>query len=119
CLDHTFLAGSDCDTLDGSGSCVGNGLRDLDTTEIERRFNHATNSGVSSQERWNLPNVFSVERRSYEAIDLALMDTAITETVRVLDQAFTGVWSASSPITPTIMFAYEQNSRSLNLDETL
>ncbi|MCP4212237.1 MAG: hypothetical protein GY764_12270 [Halieaceae bacterium] len=118
-LDNTFLAGSDCDSIDGTGECVGDGQRDINVTEITRRFNHETNGGVSDEERWNLPNVLDVQQKSYESIDLAMMDTTITQTVQILDSTFTSAWSASEPITPTIMYAYEQTYRSLNLDETL
>ncbi|MEZ4714933.1 MAG: hypothetical protein R2851_02405 [Caldilineaceae bacterium] len=118
-LDNTFLAGADCDSVDGAGDCVGDGDLDMDTAEIERRFNHTTNAGVSADERWNLPNVLDVDRRTYESIDLAMADTTITQTVGVLDTTFTPAWSPSAPITPTIMIAYEQTYRSLNLDETV
>ncbi|MEZ4559822.1 MAG: hypothetical protein R2854_25845, partial [Caldilineaceae bacterium] len=60
-----------------------------------------------------------VDRRTYESIDLAMADTTITQTVGVLDTTFTPAWSPSAPITPTIMIAYEQTYRSLNLDETV
>ncbi len=117
-LDHTFLAASDCEPTDADDECGGDGQRDVTVDEIVRRFDHASNSGVSAEQRWNLPNVLTVRENSYESFDLGLMDTVVTQTVDLLDQAFTSAWSASEPITPTIMLAVEQNHRALNLDQT-
>ncbi len=136
-LDYTFLAGSDCDSTDADGNCVGNGQRDVTVDTIGDRFNHSTNSYNSTDpDYWGLNNVLNVRKNgvertpgdgyasyasipSYDSIDLAMMDATITQTVNVLDNVFTPVWSASSPITPTIMVAYEQTYRDLNLDEVI
>ncbi len=116
-LTHTFLAGADCDSLDSEGDCVGNGQRDVTVAELERRFNYATNDGISVEDRWSLPNVLRVERNQYDSLDLGLMATAITETVALLEESFTPVWTANDSITPTIMLAFEDNHRDLNLDD--
>jgi hypothetical protein len=76
--------------------------------EIARRFDHTTNSGVSDQERWGMPNVLNIVAHHYAPADLG-----------ALDSAFTGLWSANQPITPTVMMAMEQSYRALNLDQTL
>ncbi len=116
-LDHTFLAGRDCDAVDGDDNCLGNGERDIKVANIAQRFDHRTNSSVSAEERWNLPNVLNVEWNSYESIDLGLMDTAVTQTEALLDDNFTGAWSVSQPITPTVLLAVEQSFRAVNLDQ--
>ncbi|MEZ4560620.1 MAG: hypothetical protein R2854_30000 [Caldilineaceae bacterium] len=116
-LDVTFMAARDCDTTDSNGDCVGNGQRDITVAEIDRRFNAATNAGVSEEERWALPNVLGVDRHTYDSGDLALFDTTITQTVGLLDEVYTGVWTESEPITPTLMYVSEDSYRALNLNE--
>ncbi|MEZ4581327.1 MAG: hypothetical protein R3A10_06705 [Caldilineaceae bacterium] len=64
---------------------------------IHARFNHATNSGIGAQERWNLPNVFSVQQTQFPSIDVGLMQTAITDTVQLLDSHFTSHWTDGDP----------------------
>ena len=60
-LDNSFLAGRDCDTVDGDGNCVGNGQLDVTVDTIGDRFNHATNSyDINDPAYWGLPNVLSV-----------------------------------------------------------
>ncbi|MCB0079785.1 MAG: thrombospondin type 3 repeat-containing protein, partial [Caldilineaceae bacterium] len=118
-LDNTFLAGADCDSVEANGACVGNDQRDITVPELARRFEHTINSGVSDTDRWNLPNVLRVDRQSYASSDIGLLTTAVTETVRILEETYTPAWSASQPITPTILLAYESMSRSVNLDEGL
>ncbi len=116
-LDRTFLAGADCENVDANDKCIGgDGQLDITVNDIATRFNHATNSGVSDEERWGIDNVFSVEENSYSYLDLALFDTAITRTTNVLDANFTSLWSSDEPITPTIMFAWEHQYRAVNLD---
>ena len=116
-LDQSFLAGR-CDKTNADGTCAADGQRDMTVETIASRFNHATNGGVSATDRWNLPNVTSVDKHSYEAYDLGVIDTVVTQTVNILDQVFTPVWSANKPVTPTIMMASEKSHRDLNLDTT-
>ena len=116
-LDNSFMVGR-CSPVDADGQCAANSQRDITVDTIYERFNHSTNSGVSATDRWNLPNVLSVEKNSYEAYDLGMIDTTVTQTLNILDNVFTSVWSASEPITPTIMIATEQSNRDLNLDES-
>jgi hypothetical protein len=115
-LDRTFMAGADCDVTDSNYDCVsGNGQFDLTVTGIYTRFNHTTNSSVPDVQRWSVPNELSVITNTYPSLGLAMMDTVITKTQEVLTDTFTSEWSPSSPITPTIMFAWEQNHRTVGL----
>ncbi|MFZ0546708.1 MAG: LamG-like jellyroll fold domain-containing protein [Candidatus Promineifilaceae bacterium] len=115
-LDSTFMAGADCEHIDTDDECVsGNGKLDLTVTGIYTRFNHTTNSSVPDEKRWQLSNVLSVEDNSYESVELAMLDTVITQTVDVLNSTFTGVWTAENPITPTVMFAWEHSYRAVSL----
>ncbi|MCP4212940.1 MAG: hypothetical protein GY764_15890 [Halieaceae bacterium] len=116
-LSQTFLAPADCDSLDANDQCVGDGELDVTVDEIVRRFDHATNDAVSAEERWDLPDVFDVGKVQNESLDLALMQIAVTETVKILENTFTSVWSEQQPITPTLLFATQHQFRALNLDE--
>ncbi|MCB0049066.1 MAG: hypothetical protein KDE24_05905, partial [Caldilinea sp.] len=133
-LNSTFLAARDCDSTDAGGNCQGNGQLDITVDTIGDRFNHATN-GYSADNPiyWGLPNVLSVVKNgverapgdgrssytdipTYEAIDLGMLDTTTVQTMHVLTSTFDAAWSASDPITPTIMMASQQSYRDLNLD---
>ena len=109
-LDNSFLAGRNADGVNG---------RDVDINEIARRFDRTGNGGVSSDERWGLDgalNILRVERHDYTSFDQATSHTAMTDTVGLLNTQFNGAWAANNALKPTIMFAYEQQSRSLGLD---
>ncbi len=125
-LDSTFLAGADCqpgytgpDDAAGTDTCTPDGKRDMTVDAIYARFNHTTNGGISEQKRWNLPNLIGVEKDDYPSFDVGVMQTTVTNTVQLLDSHFTSHWSASQPITPTIMLAVEQSYRALNLDQAM
>ena len=105
-LDATFLAARDAD---------GDGQRDLTIDEIYRRFDHMANDGVPDAQRWNIPDVLRVGTQTYEHPDVALRNI-VTDTKTILTGTFTSRWSASAPITPTILFAREERSRATNLD---
>ena len=106
-LDATFLNGRDTDT---------NGVRDIDLNEIVRRFDRTKNSGVTAIQRWSVPNTLRVEKQDYTFFDQAVMTTAMTETVRILNDKFTSSWQADNGIMPYLLFASEQRSRTANLD---
>ncbi|MCE7985168.1 MAG: hypothetical protein DYG89_28680 [Caldilinea sp. CFX5] len=106
-LDNSFLAGRDQDH---------NGQRDLNVAEIARRFDRATNSAVSEDERWAIPNTLRVEAKSYDTLDRALMTTAMTETKRILDANFAAGWAQDNTRKPVLMFAHEDRYRSQGLD---
>ncbi len=107
-LEHTFLA----------GRARADGRRDLTVHEIARRFDHAANSGVSTEERWGIDNRLSVVSRNYAHRDIGLMTAAMTETTQILDGYFSP-YAALGPITPTIMAAREERYRATNLDTLL
>ncbi|MCP4167230.1 MAG: hypothetical protein GY759_15275 [Chloroflexi bacterium] len=120
-LDNSYLAGSDCDTTKPDGTCSGNGQRDVTVASIATDFNHSSNGLpiTGGEENFKLPNVLTVERNQYDALDLGIQQTTITNTLSVLNTNFSSHWSAAEPITPTIMLAYDQTFRALNLDEML
>ncbi|MAT96582.1 MAG: hypothetical protein CL608_05510 [Anaerolineaceae bacterium] len=115
-LGHTFLTGRDCDQLLTDGTCLTDGVRDVTVGEIESRFDHASNSGVSLTQRWGISNTLSVETFSYSHIDEALITTAMTETTALLDNEFAAAALADPSIVPNIMVAREERFRELNLD---
>ncbi|MBN2446516.1 MAG: hypothetical protein JXO22_07320, partial [Phycisphaerae bacterium] len=114
-LEQTFLAAADCDTVVNE-ECQGDGVPDFTLSEIQRRFDHATNSGVSDEERWNLPNVLSVRTFTYAHTDEALVDMVAVQNPAILADAFGS--GATSPH-PTLMTLTTQRSRSVNLDAAL
>src|SRR5262249_5636072 len=110
-LEASFLAGR---TAVGSGGVP---ERDLTVADINERFNHTTNSGVADEQRWGLSNTLGVRLASYPDLDGAVMTTAMTETKSMLNSVFTSHWSTAQPITPTVLFAREDQYRNFNLDE--
>ncbi|MCL5998459.1 MAG: hypothetical protein M1546_20755, partial [Chloroflexi bacterium] len=126
-LERTFLAGRDCEKWDGQGDddpsndkCIqSDGRRDVTIDEIARRFNHATNSGVTVTDTWHISDTLSVITHTYATMDEAVATLVTTDTQAVLDDHFTAYWSAGHPISPTLLFAREERSRSLNLDDHL
>ncbi len=109
-LDLTFMAGG---VVTGT-----NGTRLWDVAEIKDRFDYTTNSGVDIEQRWNISNTLSVETASYSHLDEALVTTVQTTTLNLLNSEFTPHWSSSDPISPTLIFARQDQYRSFNLDET-
>ena len=106
-LDSTFLNGRDADN---------NSVRDIDINEIVRRFDRTQNSGVPANQRWSVPNTLRVEKKDYAFYDQALMTTAMSETVRILNEKFASSWQADNGIMPYLLFASEQRSRTVTLD---
>ncbi|GIK56874.1 MAG: DUF11 domain-containing protein [Chloroflexi bacterium] len=114
-LDLAYLQGRDCDTADADGNCQGDGQRDILPAEIQRRFHHPTNQFVPAVQRWHIENILRVNRAQYETLGDFVRATAEDTTTPILD-TFTPYWSATNPITPTLLFAYDYRYRSLNLD---
>jgi hypothetical protein len=105
-LEHSFIAG---------GVVTGTkGTRVWDVAEIADRFNHDTNGSIEIERRWNISNTLSVETVSYDHLDEALMTTVQTTTLDILNTHFT---TATEPVSPTLLFARQDQYRSFNLDE--
>ncbi|MCE7981159.1 MAG: hypothetical protein DYG89_08210, partial [Caldilinea sp. CFX5] len=112
-LDSAFLRGRDQD---------GNSIRDVDVAEIARRFDRTRNSGVPSAQTWGIAgarNILRVETHGYDTFEQATMFTAMTETVSLLNRQFNSAWTADNSLKPTILYAYEQQSRDVGLDSLL
>jgi subtilisin-like proprotein convertase family protein len=106
-LDKNFLQGRDQNT---------DGQRDITLDEIKRRFDNTANGGTSDTERWGLPqNVFRVLTFSYPSQD-HMSKIMSVETPNILKTYFTQD-SKAKVDAPVLLFAQEQRSRSLGLDE--
>lgn len=106
-LDNAFLSGRDQDN---------NGQRDVDLSEIVRRFDRLGNAAVSEDQRWAIPNYLRVERNDYPSFDQALITTTMTETARILSSQFNSRWAADNSIKPLLLFAQEDRARAVGLD---
>ncbi|MFN8489011.1 MAG: LamG-like jellyroll fold domain-containing protein [Caldilineaceae bacterium] len=109
-LDNSFLAGRDQDN---------NGQRDVTINDLAPRFDRTLNGTLTSDQRWGLDGVdnnLRVERHDYATFDQASIATAMTDTVGVLTRQFNPKWTADNTLKPTILYAYEQQSRGLGLD---
>ena len=109
-LDEAFLSARDQDN---------NGQRDITTAELHRRFDHPTNGNVALEERWGISNTLRVEHQSYGTLDRAVMTTAMTETMRILNANFTTPWQQDNSLKPLLMMAHEDRFRSQGLDTLL
>ena len=106
-LDNSFLAARDQND---------DGWRDVTLAEIARRFDRDANSTVTEVERWGIANTLQVERQTYATGDQAVVSVAMTETTRILNNAFQSYWNADQTIQPLLMFAQEETYRALGLD---
>jgi hypothetical protein len=112
-LDNVFLGGRDADN---------DNARDITINEIARRFDSTANGAVPADARWGLDgnlNILRVLTRTYSSFDQASIFTAMTETTQLLTSAFDASWNADNTLKPTVMFAYENQSRALGLDNSL
>jgi len=124
-LGNTFVLGRDCDDDNagndpdydaGTQTCHWDGVRDIaiqsdnGNSTIGGRFDRLSNSGVSEEERWAIPqDALRVETLpTYDHQDYATY-IAMTETPGILDQF-------SQDTTPTLLFAREEHYRSAGLD---
>ena len=103
-LNNTFMAGRS-----------NNGQRDITVAEIARRFNRATNGAVTPDERFGIDNLLVVEEQRYPTLD-SMTRGSIDRAAAILTQNFSSRWSPTTPISPTLLYAYEWESRALNLD---
>ncbi len=100
-LDRTFLAGVDKDN-DG-----------------QRDYVLIPPSGSSSKSLeelltdWDLPDYLRIQSHSYDTPDQAMVSTISETSAQILDTAFSGYETAN----PTLLFAREDRSRRINLDQ--
>ena len=120
-LESAFLSGRDCDTASTSGACIGNGKPDLTVNgrgegapKLAERFDRTKNSAATDEQRWGIPNILRVNTRTYAHRDVALTSIGSVEAKGILDTNFTARWQASAPITPTLLFTYEDTYRAMN-----
>ena len=111
-LQDAFLRGRDCDSVDSSGQCVGNGQLDLTVAEIYNRFNQPTNGGVPTEKRWGIDNALRVQKFSYPSYIDLVMRSGNEAAIPLLNTYF----APHNPIVPTLLFATEQHFRAVNLD---
>lgn len=112
-LEQSFLAGRDED---------GNGVRDVDLSQIVRRFDRTGNAAVDEDDRWAIPNILRVERQDYDTFDQAMIFTAMTTTKQILTSAFNSAWmddNSENKIMPLLTYAHETRARGLGLDGAL
>jgi hypothetical protein len=121
-LDSTFLSNRDCDTTNAAGGCVGDGKPDVtvngrfqNAPTIADRLDHTRNGNLTEQQRWGIPRMLRVVNQSYPHRDLAIVSVGSVAGVNILNSHFTPHWSVTEPITPTLLYAYEDNFRALNL----
>lgn len=117
-LHETLFVNRDCDAVDPDGNCIHDGERDITIPEIARRFDHTGNAGISQTARWGIDNVLGVETYRFDHIEQALAETSGKHTPAILAAHFTAPWY-TEPLSPTLMYAYEQTYRASNLDAKL
>jgi hypothetical protein len=105
-LDHHFLIARDANN---------DSQRDLTLADIDQRFDHTRNSGVSDDQRFAVPNILRVEKQSYEMLEQAVAFTAMTKTQEILANFVTAA-SADRDVKPLLFFAQEARSRMLGTD---
>jgi hypothetical protein len=110
-LDQTFLSGRDQAGANGQPD----GRRDVDLSEIGRRFDRLSNSGVGEVERWAVPNVLRVQTADYLTLDQAVMASGPAGAT-VLNAEFGPKWKGDNRIKPLLMYAQEMRSRAIGLD---
>lgn len=108
-LDNTYLS---------PRMRAGTQERDITIPELVRRFNHTTNSSVSEEERWGIPNILRVETPDapYETLDMATMDIATDKTRSILNRVFASRWNQDRTLMPLLMYTIENTRRTVSLD---
>ncbi|MCB0056289.1 MAG: hypothetical protein KDE45_04650, partial [Caldilineaceae bacterium] len=109
-LDETFLRNRDCDFVDNDGECVGDGERDITIDEIYNRWNHPTNSGITENQRWGIPDELRVETYAFAHDDQALFEAGGEIAPQILTAHF------PETATPNLLFAQENWFRAINGD---
>ncbi len=99
-LDETFLGARDIDN---------NQIRDVDIDAIANDLDTLTTN-------WAITQTIEVTSAAYATFDQAAMYMAMTDTITVLGDVFDPAWFANQEIAPTLLYAYEQDSRGVGLD---
>ena len=74
-----------------------NGARDVNLSEIQRRFDRTQNAAVPNRAALgHLTNILRVELTEYDLADKANVFTAMTETKRILNSVFGPSWLATN-----------------------
>ncbi len=86
--------------------------------DIKHRFDTPNNATL--EERWGIPQeqqyrVIYDAQHNFKHLDEAVATTTMTTTKQLLDYEFGNEWSN---LTPTLMYASEQRTSTVNLDET-
>lgn len=103
-LDGQFILARDADN---------NGVRDLKLADFPARFDRDNNP--SAAQRMEVPNYLQVVANSYPTVDQATAFTAMTETVKILNEQFAAPVTSDRAIKPLLLFAQENRSRQLGL----
>ncbi len=111
-LEGSFMVNRDCDFVNNDGECVGNGQRDLTINEIYRRWNHPTNTGITSSQRWGIGDYLRVQTHTFTHEDQALFEAGSQITPQILTTRFQG----SGVQIPHLMYVREDHLRALNMD---
>ncbi|HNB51277.1 MAG TPA: hypothetical protein PK530_05020, partial [Anaerolineales bacterium] len=111
-LDNSLFVNRDCDFVNNDGECVGNGQRDITISEIYRRWNHPTNTGITEAQRWGIPDQLRVETYTFPSEDHALFQAGGQIAPNILTTHFNG----SGVQVPNLLFVRENRFRALNAD---
>ena len=100
---------------DGKPDITING-RGVGAPKLEDRFDRTRNAGVSDTQRWGMPNVLRVVTRSLRAPRPGgRQRSARSKPRRYSISPSHRAGAQPTPITPTLLFAYEDTFRAMNL----
>ena len=117
-LDTLALLTDGLDRSFAVGRRDSQGKRDFTLETLRQRFDNTVNSSVPlNPDRYNLDNIFRVQPyKNFNHPDAASAALMVTETARLLKNTYSGFWSDTQPITPTLLFAQEARARVVDLD---
>ncbi len=107
-MSNTFLRGRDCSSINGSGVCSSNGSRDVTIGNLASSLDSWAGGAANHD--------LAVKTLSYDHNDDYVYDLTITQTSDLLDTVFTPYASQTNP---TLLFASEHQSRSVNVDDSV
>lgn len=91
----------------------------LTINEVSKRFDYGLNSGYTDDQRFNVPRITRVVSQTYSTLDQAVASTAMTETVKILNDKFSSAVNADRAIKPLLFFAQESRNRLVGLDSAI